>query len=229
MSKLRAEVELRKLGRYHEVSLDGRQWQRAGDLDGLFERATVRKTLGGATESPGDEAEQPTNAADEAIWYCVVDEDQVGPMTLAALGKLIEDGQVKLDDLVWQEGYSDWVPAEDVADLQAFLGGGGNSETVARNQTEATRLVQRRSKRSVSTPAILAGIIMVPTCIPGVGLLGVFPAVMGTLAIMRIRKHGGSGMNYALLALGLGLVEILLGIVSLVVVAAGTASLYFWR
>ncbi|MBI2481840.1 MAG: DUF4339 domain-containing protein, partial [Planctomycetia bacterium] len=180
IDKLRAEVKLRKLGRYHELSLDGAIWQRATEVQGLFEKASVRKVVGGATQPVQTEAAQP-NSKDAAVWYCVNGDEQSGPMTLAELGKWVTEGRVMLDDLVWQDGYPDWIPAERVPELAPFLGG-DRSGSYGTN-TEATRLVQSSSSLAGSkfalASAVVAGMIAILSCVPVVGLLCIVPVVMG--------------------------------------------------
>lgn len=228
IDKLRAEVKLRKLGRYHEVSVDGNTWQRTTEIQGLFDAAAVRKVVGGAIQQPAPAESSLPDPQSAAIWYCVIGDDQLGPVPLAELGKWLAEGRLMLDDLVWQDGYPDWIPVENVPELASYIGGGSSGGYGV--NTEATRLVQSPISRSGSRPAmtsaIVAGVVAVLSCIPAAGLLGVVPIVMGGLAATTIRKKGGPGMTYAMTGIGLGVVEVLWGILTLILAIAGTTSFF---
>ena len=52
-------------------------------------------------------------------WYAQRDGRQVGPMPREKLAAALEGGRMSLDDLVWREGWPQWRPAGDVAELAA--------------------------------------------------------------------------------------------------------------
>lgn len=54
-----------------------------------------------------------------ADWYFSRDNQQQGPVSLAALQELIASGQVQPDTLVWRNGMQTWTAASKVPDLQA--------------------------------------------------------------------------------------------------------------
>ncbi|HJZ93540.1 MAG TPA: GYF domain-containing protein [Gemmataceae bacterium] len=52
-----------------------------------------------------------------ADWFYSVGEDRQGPVTEAELKRLVADGKLRPDDLVWKDGMPDWVEARTVATL----------------------------------------------------------------------------------------------------------------
>ena len=224
LDKLRSEVRLRKLARYHEVSTDSRSWQPASTLAELFARTEVRKVLGGnqTAAAPADEPKQEA-AAEPAIWYCDSNGKQAGPMTQTQLGELVSAGGLRLDDLVWRDGFPDWLPFEDVPELQVLLET-GNSRTSQAGDTEATRVVTMQSSQpKVSaltwTSSISGCVLFFLSCLPGVGFLGILPLATGGYSAYKIRSTGGKGMGFAIAGIVLGLLAI--GITILALAAGG--------
>ena len=76
------------------------------------------------------EAAAPAQAAagaayddQSAIWHVVVEGEQAGPYTPAQLGEMLTAGTVDWEAYVWTEGFDNWVPMRDVADLVAQITG----------------------------------------------------------------------------------------------------------
>jgi len=59
--------------------------------------------------------EGPAEAAIE--WYYSRDDERQGPVSEEKLQKLAAAGKLDRDDLVWNEGFDDWIPAGDVPGL----------------------------------------------------------------------------------------------------------------
>jgi predicted Zn finger-like uncharacterized protein len=80
--------------------------------------------------------------ADEAVWHLVINQDQVGPMTVAEVQQKFAAGEVDGETFAWREGFSDWLP---LSQVDAFAGliasgsttaaapplGGGGQQAVA--------------------------------------------------------------------------------------------------
>ncbi len=84
------------------------------DRDAL---ASLRNDLGAApADVAGGWNEPPAgdDGADEAVWHVAVDDEDVGPLTLADLGRYIEAGSVDRESLVWKTGMDNWLPAGEV-------------------------------------------------------------------------------------------------------------------
>lgn len=129
MSKLLSEVQLRKLGRLHDVSADGVNWRRASDIEGLFVSVATRKRVGRPTPGSSqvdatDEIEiedDPAPTATAAMWHYSVNDQQFGPTSENDIVRDVEAGRLPLDALVWREGYADWVTIEESPELMARL------------------------------------------------------------------------------------------------------------
>lgn len=50
-------------------------------------------------------------------WYYTSQDKELGPVSLEELKKLADSGQLRRDDMVWQEGWEQWQPASGVEDL----------------------------------------------------------------------------------------------------------------
>jgi predicted Zn finger-like uncharacterized protein len=95
------------------------------DSDGLD---ALRRDFGqGQDESSGlwNEQKHPAQPAssaprggddgpDEPEWHVAIDDEDIGPITLAELGRHIESGAVDRMSLVWKAGMGDWIAAEQV-------------------------------------------------------------------------------------------------------------------
>ncbi|MEY4582812.1 MAG: hypothetical protein RL701_7515 [Pseudomonadota bacterium] len=81
-----------------------------------------------------DEADAPV----DAIWHVVINGEQAGPYSPAQLGELIHAGQLDWEAYVWCEGFENWQPMRDVAQLVAAISGAsagaGNEEAAAHSQ-----------------------------------------------------------------------------------------------
>lgn len=74
-------------------------------------------------DPPGGAAEP---ASDGAVWHVVIDEDQVGPMTVADLRERYARGEIDSESYVWREGFEDWQRLADVSEIGL---GSDSSET----------------------------------------------------------------------------------------------------
>ncbi|MBN2210239.1 MAG: RDD family protein [Sedimentisphaerales bacterium] len=63
----------------------------------------------------------------QAIWYYLVGEQQVGPVSFEDIKTKVTEGVVAPESYVWREGYSDWVKAWQV---QALFADGANPSGV---------------------------------------------------------------------------------------------------
>src|SRR5262245_31428027 len=63
--------------------------------------------------------------ADEAVWHIVVDQEQVGPVTVAEVQRRFAGGEIDGDTFVWREGFADWQPLAQVDVFARLMAGGG--------------------------------------------------------------------------------------------------------
>lgn len=113
--------------RSHEVSTDGLTWSRAAEFPDLFPPPPAPKfRRSGGTADDGsvwiDDADFVGGISDgqdqpDATWFYIQNTEQKGPHTFENLQLLADNGVLKRDDLVWKEGFPDWVRAELVPGL----------------------------------------------------------------------------------------------------------------
>ncbi len=70
----------------------------------------------------GDPAGAPPG--DEAVWHVVVDQEQVGPITVAEVQTRYAAGEIDGETYIWREGFSDWLPLTQVPDFASLVAGG---------------------------------------------------------------------------------------------------------
>lgn len=60
----------------------------------------------------------------EDNWYASVNDEQMGPLSFESLRQMAAEARLTADDLVWEEGTPNWVPAAQVPTLCAAAGWG---------------------------------------------------------------------------------------------------------
>src|SRR4051812_14909425 len=58
-------------------------------------------------------------AGDDAVWHLVINQDQVGPMTVAEVQQRFASGEIDGESFTWREGFADWLP---LSQVDAFAG-----------------------------------------------------------------------------------------------------------
>lgn len=78
-------------------------------------------------------------AAGDAVWHLVINQDQVGPMTVAEVQQRFASGEVDAETFTWREGFADWLPLAQVDVFTALVvsgsttsatGGGGGAAAI---------------------------------------------------------------------------------------------------
>lgn len=192
IEKLQAEIKLQKLGRHHELSLDGSTWTQAVNVPELFPRVAVRKTLRQPTSTPSSANSTIATALipDPAIWFYSIDDQQFGPIELSGIVDMLRDGKLRLDSLIWAEGMGDWTPAECLPAVMERLESPSGS---VGDQTGATMQVALSPKVSqVPLWSLGVGLFSLATsCLPPAGLLGGVAIVLGSLALKELPAGQG--------------------------------------
>lgn len=99
--------------------------------------------------------------ANQSQWYYARDDEQQGPVSSAILRKLVANGEISPDDLVWREGMDDWVPARQLKGLFSqssssshieapsgiSLGGGSSPSQLARQRASGNPKAWRTAAR----------------------------------------------------------------------------------
>jgi hypothetical protein len=91
--------------------------------------------------------------ADDPLWYAVRDGQQIGPLSRAKLDALLSTGQLKSSDLVWQEGWAQWAPADTI------LSAPSNPQPAAAKSSPATVAKSRRRWGAIQITAAIIGLI----------------------------------------------------------------------
>lgn len=69
-------------------------------------------------------------AADDAVWHLVINQDQVGPLTVAEVQQRFAAGEIDGETFTWREGFADWLPLSQV-DVFAGLVASGSTTTAS--------------------------------------------------------------------------------------------------
>jgi len=85
----------------------------AGSFAGLI--------AGDRPAAPAAESGEGEVDRDRVEWYAAVDEQQVGPLSLADFAARVERGELDAETLVWKTGFGDWLPAAEVPEMRAVL------------------------------------------------------------------------------------------------------------
>lgn len=60
----------------------------------------------------------PTAAKAEAVWFVVIDGEQVGPLTEEGVMRRLDRGEISSDTLIWRAGMGEW---QRIADTQPIM------------------------------------------------------------------------------------------------------------
>jgi len=75
----------------------------------------------------GYEGEGAPPAGDDAVWHVVIDQEQVGPISVAEVGQRYAAGEIDSETYIWREGFADWLPLSQVPDFAALVAGGSTT------------------------------------------------------------------------------------------------------
>ncbi|HKE14777.1 MAG TPA: GYF domain-containing protein [Kofleriaceae bacterium] len=64
-------------------------------------------------------ADSAAEVSESAVWHLVIDQEQVGPMTVEEVRERFQRGEIDSEGYVWREGFGDW---ERLADVNEFSG-----------------------------------------------------------------------------------------------------------
>lgn len=134
-SKLRAMIARGRVGRHDQISVDGENWQRAGDWAELFSAAGERKVRrvrevargsspGGTRNDVDDQITlEPVDDPDgqSQLWYYNEENRQVGPLTLQNLKRKLARGDVAESAFGWTDGMENWEPLCKIPELASAV------------------------------------------------------------------------------------------------------------
>lgn len=139
-----ALVRKKRLGRHHELSPDGLNWQRAGEIEGLFESIVPEERLseesieetnatagnsGSSVTSQNTSSFTPQSAGGPDDWFYAKGRNTHGPVSSKDLRAMLATGRVQGSDRIWHESLSDWVPASDVPQFMGSIQDTGDPYT----------------------------------------------------------------------------------------------------
>jgi len=64
---------------------------------------------------------------DDAVWHLVINQDQVGPLTVAEVQQRFASGEVDAETFTWREGFADWLPLAQVDTFAALVASGSTT------------------------------------------------------------------------------------------------------
>ncbi len=142
-------------------------------------------------------------------WYYAEGDEQRGPLSENELIALVEQGVIRSDTLVWNNGMADWLPYGEVH---------AQSDSMRSQDTVVTGTPNVPNSEEATEPLAIASLVLaIVSC--GCGLFTAIPAIIcGHMALDRINKAEGriGGRPLALGGLVIGYIRILLSILSLV-------------
>src|SRR5829696_4952400 len=66
-------------------------------------------------------------AADDAVWHLVINQDQIGPLTVAEVQQRFASGEIDGETFTWREGFADWLPLSQVDTFTALVASGSTT------------------------------------------------------------------------------------------------------
>lgn len=212
IEKLKKMHSRGQFSRAHEVSQDKRTWHPAGTLRELFAPSDQSTYQVGDNiflpVDPGDEGPSEVgNPPDSSKWYYNVGDERHGPVSLMDLRQMVLKGQVTPHDLVWKEGFEDWVPLGNQPEFQMQLEGGIRSPLGGPEMPGTAVRGQLRATSGLAVASVTLGVI------------GLFPAVCTLFAMIPQTK----AMLQA--SVVLGFVAIFLGISNIFAIIFGAAAI----
>jgi hypothetical protein len=196
-----------QLNRIHEISTNRRTWQKASSLESLFpsghgSRVEDDPTYAFQSAEPGTNT-GPTPPAITNDWYYAKDGIQAGPTMLTALQQLIQQGVIGPDDMVWKEGFADWVPARTVPELKFSM----RPPTAVAGPVwqQSPMLLQPQETNGLAVASLVLGLLWLA------GLGSLFAIIFGAVAMNQIKRSRGamSGKGMAVAGLVLGIVGVI--------------------
>lgn len=127
--QIMTQVRRKRLGRHHELSVDGIEWQKAGDMSEFFEpvQPSPGLDMGLQQDSTSTEIEDTTDSQTPADdeWYYTKGGNKIGPVTSSDLQMWLSTGRLSATDPVWNAEFDSWIP---IGELPQFASkGAGNS------------------------------------------------------------------------------------------------------
>ena len=76
--------------------------------------------------------------ADDAVWHVVIDQEQVGPISVADVQARFAANELDTESYIWREGFTDWLPMSQVPEFAALVAGGSTTAAQPSSGSDAT-------------------------------------------------------------------------------------------
>ena len=133
-SELVSQIRKKRIGRHHEVSTDGLNWMRAGDVPDLFEPVVAARQAvesqpeqssavnrrGGTQRSDEDSANGGESSRPKE-WFYARGRNRLGPIPESELRTMMATGRVTGEDLVWNDTLEDWIAAASLPQFASLV------------------------------------------------------------------------------------------------------------
>jgi len=176
VERLQAMARQGQLSRIHDVSTDGKNWQKASQFSELFQvdqpaakpaRETGSHAVAGEVAAKRKIRRQPAEAdgnaepppSDKGGWHYGINGQSAGPVAESVIVDLIQRGKLTVRDRVWKATFDDWKTVGELPQLAVLLPGDGpngqNSDSRASNQANGSDWDVHRQGIAKSLAAIV--------------------------------------------------------------------------
>ena len=76
---------------------------------------------------------------DDAVWHLVINQDQVGPLTVAEVQQRFAAGEIDGETFTWREGFADWLPLSQVDVFAALVASGSTTGSPSTRRNSRSR------------------------------------------------------------------------------------------
>ncbi|MEO2033306.1 MAG: GYF domain-containing protein [Planctomycetaceae bacterium] len=139
--QITAQIRRKRLGRHHELSTDAITWQKAGDMPEFFQPAIAPRERNVEVEIETVEADkdQPVQHSEPDVdaavageeWYYSKGGNKLGPVSASDIQMWLSSGRLSASDLVWNEGFDNWLPAGELPQFASAAGAGGKKSSAS--------------------------------------------------------------------------------------------------
>jgi hypothetical protein len=221
--KLRSEIRLRKLSKYHELSNDKQNWVRAEKHQWLFpKKVRVAAQDEGRKDQSRENEEAPDKNSDSTgvEWFLAIDGEQVGPLSEQEVIGKIRSHNLSFQDTVWRDGFEEWTELGNLVIFEQYL----DVHVDDAGMTAATVMIDRNAsaappKNSIYAVASLVCALLGLVACPFAFFLGPIAIILAGIGYFDVSKNLSTkkGKNLAIAGGLVGLLSIVVFVVLVVI------------